>query len=92
MKYYFCIVKEVSGECEYTNKFLLKTHLGDEYIAGAFRSICMDWYSGTGNHTFPDSTGCIWSKDTRAIDYGKSHFKEVPESDFNVLKKYITEL
>lgn len=92
MKYYFCTVKELTGECEHKHNFLLKTQLGDEYISGEFKSICCGWFSGEGNPSSPDSTGLIWSEDGRAIDFGKSYFKEIPQSDFDVLQHYVTEL
>lgn len=90
MKCYFCTVKELAGEREYTHNFLLKDQTGG--VSRSFKSICKGWFAGEDEPAEIDSTDLIWSEDGRAIDFGKSYYKEIPQSDFNVLQHYVTEL
>jgi hypothetical protein len=87
IKYYSCEIRELNGEQEYDHKFLLKS----DKIEKDFKKLCVRWFE-EDNTEGPDELNLIWCYDGRSVDYGKSYFQEIPETEFIVASKYISDL
>ena len=87
MKYYFCTITELNGEAEYPSKFLMKSDNIEPELQAVFKD-----YRGEGDYD-DFLTGYekdfVWFGSLAAKD---PYYTEIPESDFNVLKKYLTVL
>jgi len=83
-KCYFCTITEINGEAEYTSSFLMKTDDIEKDLQEVFKNYCGDGEYDSYNGE--EDTSFIWFRDLAATD---SDYREVPEEDFNVLKKYL---
>lgn len=83
-KCYFCTITEINGEAEYTSSFLMKTDDIEKDLQAVFKE-----YRGEGeydNYNGKVDEGFVWFGELAAKD---PNYREVPEEDFNVLKKYL---
>lgn len=83
-KYYIATINELNGDLEYDTKYLFKTsECPDKYndkVASTWR--------GEGNGY--DAEACGYWSDDNLISAGEA--KEIPASDFAILKKYLAVL
>lgn len=85
MKYYIGEIEERNGGMEYTTKYLFATRGNpDKYTD----KVAMKWRGGSKDDWSEDHGG-YWSDHTLIFNDGH---REIPKEDFDVLKKYLTEL
>ena len=83
MKYYIGEIHERNGDMEYDTKYLFATE-GDtsEYT----KRVAMEWRGGDKGD-WDEQEGGYWSDTSLIFDHGSN---EIPQEDFEVLKKYLT--
>ncbi len=84
-KFYIGSITERNGEFEYSEKFIFSTG-GSPYRYAD--KIAKNW-RGEGDVSFDEDEGGYWSGHT-VVSAGSC--REIPEEDFEVLKKYICKL
>lgn len=85
MKHYIGEIHERNSDMEYDTKYLFATKKNpDKYTD----KVAMEWRQGDRSDWSAQDDG-YWSDGTLIFDRGS---KEIPESDFNVLKKYLSVL
>jgi hypothetical protein len=85
MKYYIGEVHERNGDMEYDTKYLFSTKKNpDKYT----EKVAMEWRGGDKGD-WDEQEGGYWSDCSLIFDHGSN---EIPQEDFEVLKKYLTVL
>jgi hypothetical protein len=85
MKYYLGKIEEINGDTEYTDRFLFATRgKPDRYV----KKVAREWRGSTNADWDADQAG-YWSDHTLVRDDG---WREIPQEDFEVLRKYIAVL
>jgi hypothetical protein len=82
MKYYIGEIHERNGDMEYDSQYLFATNKNPDKYTDA---VAMQWRQGDRSNWNSQDEG-YWSECTLIFDRGS---QEIPESDFNVLKKYL---
>jgi hypothetical protein len=85
MKYYIAEIQETNGEFEYHTKYLFS--VARNPIAYA-KKTTQEWRS-CDDDDWDKSHDAYWCYGTLISDNG---FKEIPQEDFDVLKKYLSVL
>ena len=85
MKYYIGEIHERNGDLEYDTKYLFATD-GDP--DDHTEKVAMEWRGGDEND-YDEQEEAYWSDCSLIYDYGS---KEIPQEDFEVLKKYLSVL
>ena len=85
MKYYIGEIQETNGEFEYHAKYLFATPRNPS--AYAYKTV-KEWRS-SDDEDWDKSHDGYWCYGTLISDAG---FKEIPQEDFEVLKKYLSVL
>ena len=85
MKHYIAEIQERNGDFEYDIKYLFATTKNADKYSD---KVAMKWRGGS-KKDWDDYMNGYWCDGTVIIDQGS---KEIPESDFNVLKKYLAVL
>jgi hypothetical protein len=85
MKYYLGKIEEINGDMEYTDRFLFATRGSpDRYV----KKVAKEW-RGSANADWDADQAGYWSDHTLVRDDG---WREIPQEDFDVLRKYIAVL
>ena len=85
MKYYIGKIGERNGDMEYDSKYLFKTSGDpDKYT----EKVAMKWRGGDKSD-WDDQDEGYWSDNSLIYDEGST---EMPKTDFDVLKKYLSVL
>ena len=83
MKYYLGKILERNGDFEYTSEYLFATE-GDPHEYA--KTQAMEWRSSSEDDWDEDHEGW-WCDCTLVFDGG---YREIPEEDYVVLKKYLS--
>ena len=83
MKYYLGNIDERNGEMEYSDKYLFATKGSPDRYS---QKVAMEWRGCTKGDWDKEQQG-YWSDCTLVFDGG---YREIPEEDYVVLKKYLS--